>query len=157
MIIFCTQCKTKYKVDLSKINKNKAFAYCKKCNHKIVVQRFNQRMDSNNNIHSYVYSNVPINHNIQVGELITVANVYATNVQHDIIESLKNILGGKMKRYSALIQKALDESIKNITDKAVNLGYDGIVGLKVSTPMVVEGGVEIIVYGNGFEFIDKNK
>ncbi|MBI3959070.1 MAG: hypothetical protein HY328_09695 [Chloroflexi bacterium] len=29
-------------------------------------------------------------------------------------------------------------------------GYDGVRGVKISHPTVMDGGVEVVVYGNGF-------
>ena len=88
---------------------------------------------------------------VVVGVLFTVVVVKAANVAKDIRENLRNLTGGRMKHYEQLIQSTVDEALKELEQKAKNQGYDGVIGVKISNPMVVEGGAEIIVYGNGFK------
>ncbi len=56
------------------------------------------------------------------------------------------ITGGFGTLGLAVVQAALDA----IGRKAQERGYDGVIGLKISHPSLVEGGVEVVVYGNGF-------
>jgi uncharacterized protein YbjQ (UPF0145 family) len=55
-----------------------------------------------------------------------------------------------MKHYEKLISRALDEALAELENKAKEKNYDGVLGIKISNPMVVDGGVEIIVYGSGY-------
>ena len=89
--------------------------------------------------------------NIEVGELITVVVVRAAHIVKDIKENIKNMIGGKMSHYENLINLALDEALDELKKKATDKGYDGVIGVKISNPTVVDGGVEIVVYGNGFK------
>jgi len=93
--------------------------------------------------------------NIEIGELLTVVVVKAAHVIKDIKENIRNLIGGKMSHYEKLIQSTLDEALKEIDEKAKAKGYDGVIGIKISNPTVVDGGVEIIVYGNGFKDLNK--
>jgi len=88
---------------------------------------------------------------IEIGEFISVVHVKAANVIRDIAENIKNLVGGKMQHYELLIQSAVDEALAELDEKAKAQGYDGVIGVKISNPTVVEGGVEIIVYGNLFK------
>lgn len=87
---------------------------------------------------------------IEVCELLTVVVVKAANVGKDVLSNVTNLLGGTMKHYEELIQDAVDEALEKLQEKAKNNGYDGVIGVKISNPMVVTGGAEVIVYGNGF-------
>jgi uncharacterized protein YbjQ (UPF0145 family) len=89
----------------------------------------------------------------ELGELLTVVVVKAANVAKDISENIRNLIGGKMTHYENLIQEALDEALQELEKKAQEKGYDGVIGVKICHPTVVTGGVEIIVYGNGFKNI----
>jgi len=93
--------------------------------------------------------------NIEIGELFTVVVVKAAHIVKDIKENIKNLIGGKMNHYETLIQTTLDEALAEIEKKAKYKGYDGVIGIKISNPTVVDGGVEIIVYGNGFKDLSK--
>lgn len=87
---------------------------------------------------------------IEVGELITVVIVMAANVVRDIRENIRNLVGGRMPHYERLIDQAIQQALGDLEQKAKERGYDGVIGVKISHPMVVEGGVEVIAYGNGF-------
>lgn len=90
---------------------------------------------------------------VEIGELLTSVVVRATNVGKDVMENIKNLTGGKMNHYEDLIKKALDEALTDLEEKAKSKGYGGVIGVKICHPTVVIGGVEIIVYGNGFKKI----
>lgn len=87
---------------------------------------------------------------IELGELIVVTHVAAANVVKDIRENIRNLVGGRMTHYEALIHGAVTNALRELDERAHGLGYDGVIGVKISHPVVVEGAVEVIVYGNGF-------
>jgi uncharacterized protein YbjQ (UPF0145 family) len=87
---------------------------------------------------------------IVVGDFLVVVVVKAANVVRDIRENIRNLTGGRMLHYERLIQDAVEEAVAELGQKAQDQGYDGVIGLKISHPMVVDGSVEVIVYGNGF-------
>lgn len=89
---------------------------------------------------------------IEVGALLTVVVVQAANVVKDIRENIRNLVGGRMVHYESLIRVALDEALRELEARAEAEGYDGVVGLKIGHPAVVEGAVQIVVYGNGFRY-----
>ena len=91
---------------------------------------------------------------IELGELLTVVNVSAANVVKDIRENIRNLVGGRMVHYETLVAGAVNGALAELDEKAKALGYDGVIGVKISHPSLVEGGVEVVVYGNGFRFLD---
>lgn len=93
-----------------------------------------------------------INEDIDIGELIVVVAVDAANVVKDFRENIKNLAGGRMIHYEKLIENALERALAQLERKADEKGYDGVIGVKIAHPTVVDGGVEIIVYGNGFSY-----
>ena len=52
--------------------------------------------------------------------------------------------------YESLIGNAVNNALRELDAKALSQGYDGVIGVKISHPVVVEGAVEVIAYGNGF-------
>lgn len=92
------------------------------------------------------------NHEIEVGELLTVVVVLAANVIKDIRENIRNLVGGRMSHYENMIEDAVNEAMQNLDKKAKERGYDGVIGVKIANPTVVEGAIEIIAYGNGFKY-----
>lgn len=87
---------------------------------------------------------------VEVGELITAVTVMAANVVKDIRENIRNLVGGRMGHYERLIEEAVQRALADLERKAQDRGYDGVLAVKISHPTVVDGGVEVVVYGNGF-------
>ncbi len=89
---------------------------------------------------------------VVIGELLTAVSVSAANVVRDIRENIRNLVGGRMTHYEALVQEAVDRALADLEAKAAARGYDGVLGVRIVHPNVVEGGVEVVVYGNGFRY-----
>ncbi len=92
----------------------------------------------------------PNHPDVEVGELLVVVVVYAANIVRDVRENIRNLVGGRMSHYESLIEKAIEQGLSDLEEKAAARGYDGVVGIKFSHPVVVDGGVELIIYGNGY-------
>jgi uncharacterized protein YbjQ (UPF0145 family) len=82
-----------------------------------------------------------------------VVAVDAANIVKDVRENIRNLVGGQMPHYERLIETAVERALAKLEAKAAALGYDGVLGVKISHPHVVDGGVEVVVYGNGFRAI----
>ncbi len=93
---------------------------------------------------------------MEVGELLFVVNVSAANIVADVRENIRNLMGGRMVHYETLVEQALASALVRLEEKALERGYDGVVGVKIAHPQVVDGGVEVIVYGNGYRLPPKN-
>jgi|GEM_PF-306264 len=93
------------------------------------------------------------NAQIELGEMITAVNVLAANVVKDIRENIRNLVGGRMVHYETLVADAVNGALRDLDERALALGYDGVIGVKISHPSLVEGGVEVVVYGNGFKYL----
>ncbi|MBK07876.1 MAG: hypothetical protein CL920_22070 [Deltaproteobacteria bacterium] len=89
---------------------------------------------------------------IELGGPLVVSVVRAANVVSDIRENIRNLVGGRMGHYEKLLQQATEEAIETLKAKAEENGYDGVIGMRIAHPTVVEGGVELIVYGSGFRW-----
>lgn len=87
---------------------------------------------------------------VEIGELLFAVSVTAANLVNDIRENIRNLIGGRMSHYERLIEKSVAQALEDLDAKAKAKGYDGVVGVKIANPTVVEGGVEVVVYGNGF-------
>jgi uncharacterized protein YbjQ (UPF0145 family) len=89
---------------------------------------------------------------VELGELLTVVVVYAANVVKDIRENIRNLIGGRMVHYERLIDQAINTALSELEQKARDRGYDGVIGVKITNTKIVEGGVEVVIYGNGFRY-----
>ena len=89
---------------------------------------------------------------VEVGELLTAVAVAAANVVKDIRENVRNLVGGRMSHYEKLIDDTVNYALEALERKASERGYDGVLGVRISHPSLVDGGVEVVVCGNGFKY-----
>lgn len=92
----------------------------------------------------------PASDDVEIGELFFTVSVTAANLVNDIRENIRNLVGGRMVHYEKLIEKSVTQALADLEAKAKAKGYEGVIGVKIANPTVVEGGVEVVVYGNGF-------
>lgn len=94
---------------------------------------------------------------VEVGGLLVVVVVHAANVVRDVRENIRNLVGGRMSHYEDLISQAIEQGLDALQEKAAAQGYDGVLGVKISHPQVVDGGVEVVIYGNGYRLAAKEE
>lgn len=87
------------------------------------------------------------------GELLWISAVNAANILRDIREMITNLLGGKMTRYERVMDQTLARALAELDEKAKAKGYDGCMAVRISHPRIVDGAVEIFVYGTAFHFV----
>ena len=95
------------------------------------------------------------NGQIELGELLIVVNVSAAHVVKDIRENIRNLMGGRMVHYEELMRNAVNTALRELDETALSKGYDGVIGVKLSHPSLVEGGIEVVAYGNAFRFMSR--
>jgi uncharacterized protein YbjQ (UPF0145 family) len=99
----------------------------------------------------YTTDSVP-GRTIEIKASVARTAIVAANIVRDIREHVTNIVGGRMKRYEDVTNIALSTALKELLAEAREAGYDGLVGLRISHPVIVEGGAEIVVCATAFVF-----
>ncbi|MEZ5774963.1 MAG: heavy metal-binding domain-containing protein [Hyphomicrobiaceae bacterium] len=77
----------------------------------------------------------------------------AANIVRDVREHITNTFGGRMRRYEALTEEAIAEALAALEEKARAAGYDGVMGVRIEHPRIVDGGVGVVAYGTGFHYV----
>ncbi len=90
---------------------------------------------------------------IKEGELIFANAVLAANLLRDVREAIQNALGGSLRRYEGVLDRVTGQAIAALKEKAAAAGYDGVIGVRISSPYMLPGSAAITVYGTGFNFI----
>lgn len=93
---------------------------------------------------------------IRHGSIVHATAVSGANVLRDMREAVTNTLGGKMIRYEKLIKQTIDRALDYLEDDAITAGYDGVVGLHISHPVITDGAIEIVVIGTGVWLVPEN-
>jgi uncharacterized protein YbjQ (UPF0145 family) len=79
--------------------------------------------------------------------LVAGNTVRAKNVFKDIGASFKNIVGGELKSYTALLQESREQAIDRMRQQAQQLGANAIVNVRFATSNITQGASELYVYG----------
>jgi len=87
---------------------------------------------------------------IQLGDLVYACAVSGANVLRDMREAITNTIGGEMIRYESLVDKTIARALANLADRAKEKGYDGVLAVRISHPVITNGAVEVVVTGTGY-------
>ena len=95
-------------------------------------------------------SNVDFIPGKEIVEVIDIARgstVRARNIGRDIFAGLKNLVGGEISEYTALMSDAREQAIARMIADAESLNADAIINVRFTTSMVMQGCSEILAYG----------
>lgn len=86
----------------------------------------------------------------EVVEIIGIARgstVRARNIGRDITAILKGIVGGEISEYTKLQAQSREQALQRMLEDAESHGADAVVGVRITTSMVMNGAAEISAYG----------
>jgi uncharacterized protein YbjQ (UPF0145 family) len=73
--------------------------------------------------------------------------IRARHLGRDILAALRHLIGGEIKEYSKLMGESREQAIDRMTQQAQELGANAIVGIRLTTSMLMGGAAEILAYG----------
>lgn len=74
-------------------------------------------------------------------------SVRARNVGFDIVQALRNLVGGELKAYSKLMSDTRDEAVERMVAEASDLGADAVVNVRFETSQIAGSSAELVAYG----------
>ncbi len=86
----------------------------------------------------------------EIAEVLGIAigsTIRARHVGSDIMAGLRNVVGGEVTQYTALMSDAREQAIQRMIEDAEALKADAIVGVRLTTSSVTQGAAEIVAYG----------
>jgi uncharacterized protein YbjQ (UPF0145 family) len=86
------------------------------------------------------------------GDVVYACAISGANIVRDIREAITNTIGGRMLRYERLLDKTMAAAFENLRERAREQSYDGVLGIRVSHPMITSGAIEVVVTGTGFRY-----
>ena len=73
--------------------------------------------------------------------------IRARHIGHDIMASLKNLVGGEIEDYTKMMAEAREQAIDRMVDEAKEMGANAIVNMRFATSQVMQNASEIVAYG----------
>tara|TARA_Y100000052_G_scaffold26647_1_gene31958 strand:+ start:13638 stop:13952 length:315 start_codon:yes stop_codon:yes gene_type:complete len=73
--------------------------------------------------------------------------VRARFVGRDIVAGLRTLVGGEVDEYTKLMAEAREQALDRMIEDAMRLGADAIIGMRITTSLIMQGSSEILAYG----------
>ena len=81
------------------------------------------------------------------------STVQSRHVGRDIMSGLKTLVGGEIKTYTEMLDRARDLATRRMIEEAEALGAEGVVNIRYASNAVMQGAAEVIVYGTAVKFV----
>jgi len=88
--------------------------------------------------------------NAEISEIIGIARgstVRSRMVLFDVFSAIRSFIGGELNEYTQLQADAREQAMQRMTEDALKMGADAIVGIKFESATVMQGASELYVYG----------
>ena len=85
--------------------------------------------------------------------LVRGSTIQTKNIGRDISQGLKTIVGGELKSYTDMMNKARDIATERMIEEAEKLGADAIINVRYATSAIMQGAAEVMVYGTAVKFL----
>lgn len=79
--------------------------------------------------------------------LVRGSTIQSKHIGSDISQSFKTIVGGELKSYTDMLNKARDIAVQRMIEQATSIGADAIVSVHFATSSVMNGAAEVMAYG----------
>ncbi len=73
--------------------------------------------------------------------------IRARHVGRDIAAALRNIVGGEITDYTKMMAESREQALDRMVEEAEGLGANAIVGIRITTSMIMQSASEILAYG----------
>ncbi|MCB1053554.1 MAG: YbjQ family protein [Acidobacteria bacterium] len=84
---------------------------------------------------------------VTVHGLVRGNTIRARHLGHDIIASLRNLVGGEVSEYTKLLGEAREQAIDRMKNHARQMGANAILGVRFTTSTVMQGAAELLAFG----------
>ena len=84
--------------------------------------------------------------------IVTGSTIQSKNFVSDFGQGLKSIVGGELKSYTAMMEKARKKATDRMIEQATKMGADAIIGVRYATSAIMAQAAEVLVYGTAIRF-----
>ena len=79
--------------------------------------------------------------------LVRGSSVRAAHALADLDARLKNLAGGELHEYTAILAQAREQALDRMVEQARLLGADAVVGIRFASSEIAVGAAEFLAYG----------
>ena len=84
--------------------------------------------------------------------VVSGSTIQSKNFVSDFGQGLKSIVGGELKSYTGMMEKARNQATQRMIDQAVRMGADAIIGVRYATSAIMAQAAEVLVYGTAIKY-----
>ena len=84
---------------------------------------------------------------VAVHGLVMGNTIRSKNVGKDIGAGLKNLVGGELRSYTAMLTEARQEALDRMVESASAMNADAVVNVRFTTSQIAGGAAELLAYG----------
>ena len=84
--------------------------------------------------------------------IVTGSTIQSKNFVSDFGQGLKSIVGGELKSYTAMMEKARTKATNRMIDQAIMMDADAIIGVRYTTSAIMAQAAEVLVYGTAIRY-----
>ncbi|MBQ6175462.1 MAG: YbjQ family protein [Clostridia bacterium] len=89
---------------------------------------------------------------LEVLGLVKGSTIQTVNAFRDIGAGLKTLVGGELKKYNEMMDKARNIATERMIEEAKQLGADAIVCARYATSAIMQSAAEVMSYGTAVRF-----
>lgn len=72
----------------------------------------------------------------------------------DIMAGLRGVVGGEVPEYTKLFGESREQAIDRMVEEAEAIGADAVIGVRLTTSMVMSTAAELLAYGTAVKLDD---
>ena len=91
---------------------------------------------------------------LQMLGLVKGSTIQSKHLGSDIAQGFKTLVGGELKSYTDMMNKARALATKRMVEQAEAMSADAIVCVRYTSAAVMQGAAEILAYGTAVKFVD---
>jgi uncharacterized protein YbjQ (UPF0145 family) len=84
--------------------------------------------------------------------VVTGSTIQSKNMFADFGQGLKSIVGGELKSYTGMMDKARAQATQRMVDQAVKMDADAIIGVRFTTNSIMAQAAEVLVFGTAIKY-----
>ena len=80
--------------------------------------------------------------------------VMSKHIGSDVVAGFRNIVGGEVKGYTDMMDRARKEALERMIDNAKKMGADAVIGMRYGSSAIMASASEILAYGTAVKLKD---
>ena len=84
--------------------------------------------------------------------IVSGSTIQSKNMFSDLGQGLKGIVGGELKAYTDMMEKAREKATQRMVDQAVKMDADAIIGVRYTTNSIMAQAAEVLVFGTAVKY-----